>query len=184
MTQGDQVRALAVACLAEPRKGLEINHITMPKAPDPDSLSVGESFIPIHQRYDQRYIEGFHTDPDSDPVSVAAWIRLAETQELDYPLLAAYSDALRPSVFSLDAEREEIGPRSHRRPDHPLSDRSSPDRPRPRGLRPCGLSLAFGQRWLCRRRWRDLESVWHSLAAVASIGRDGFGLTQVSERTL
>ncbi|MAI26090.1 MAG: acyl-CoA thioesterase [Myxococcota bacterium] len=110
MTQGDQVRALAVACLAEPRKGLEINHITMPKAPDPDSLSVGESFIPIHQRYDQRYIEGFHTDPDSDPVSVAAWIRLAETQELDYPLLAAYSDALRPSVFSLDAEREEIGP--------------------------------------------------------------------------
>lgn len=110
MTQGDQVRAIAVGCLAGPRKGLEIDHMTMPRVPDPTSLSVGESFIPIHQRYDQRYIEDFRADADLHPVSVAAWIRLAETQKLDYPLLAAYSDALRPSVFSLDAEREEIGP--------------------------------------------------------------------------
>lgn len=111
MTQGDQVRAIAVACLAESRKGLEVNDMVMPNVPEAASLEKStDSFIPIHQRYDQRYIEDFHIDQGAPQVGVAAWIRLSEEQELDYPLLAAYSDALRPSVFSLDAEREEIGP--------------------------------------------------------------------------
>jgi acyl-CoA thioesterase len=110
MSQGNQVCAIGVACLAESRKGLEINNITMPNVPEAISLEKAESIIPIHQRYDQRYIENFHTDQGAAQIGVAAWIRLAETQELDYPLLAAYSDALRPSVFSMDAEREVIGP--------------------------------------------------------------------------
>ena len=110
MTQGNQVRAIGVACLAESRKGLEINDIRMPNVPEAISLAKADSIIPIHQRYDQRYIENFHTDQDPSQVGVAAWIRLAEPQGLDHPLLAAYSDALRPSVFSIDADREVIGP--------------------------------------------------------------------------
>ncbi len=110
MTQGDQVRAIGVACLAESRKGLEIDGMTMPSVPEAASLARGDSVMPIHQRYDQRYIENFHPDQDPSQVGVAAWIRLTEIQDLDYPLLAAYSDALRPSVFSMAATREEIGP--------------------------------------------------------------------------
>ena len=110
MMQGNHVRAIGVACLGESRKGLEIDHLTMPTVPEAASLTREDSIIPIHERYDQRYIENFHADQDSPQVGVAAWIRLMETQALDYPLLAAYSDALRPSVFSLAPTKEVVGP--------------------------------------------------------------------------
>lgn len=110
MIQGGHLRALGLASLSEHRKGFQLDHRAMPNVPEAASLTPETSFIPIHERYDQRYIEDFHKKSDPNQASVAAWIRLAEPQSLDYPLLAAYSDALRPSVFSLVPTKEEVGP--------------------------------------------------------------------------
>jgi acyl-CoA thioesterase len=109
MSQNGSLRALALAAVSSPRESHEFYHASMPDLPGPEELAPTSTEMPVNQRYEYRFI------PERSPASgakeavLAAWIRLREKRPLDYPLLAAYSDALPPAVFARANEANEFG---------------------------------------------------------------------------
>jgi len=73
----------------------------MPDAKPPQDCPRMETRIPIHDRYEHRPALGAPPFSGGSEALTGGWIRLAEDQRpLDAELLAAYSDAWPPAVFS------------------------------------------------------------------------------------
>jgi len=110
LTQGGRLRALALAACSTARTSLEFYHAVMPSVPGPSSLDVSPPFIPMHERYESRFIPDMRPNAGSETAVTAAWIRPREPRPLDHLLLAAYADALPPAVFARARASGELGP--------------------------------------------------------------------------
>lgn len=109
LTQGGKLRALALAACSTRRESHAFYHADMPEVPGPDGLPLGDNFIPIHERYDYRFVPAMRPNAGRETAVMAAWIRPAEPRALDHPLLAAYTDALPPAVFARATQTGEFG---------------------------------------------------------------------------
>jgi len=108
MSQGDKLRALAIAAVSTPRESPEFYHARMPAVPSPEELPVAEPSIPANERYEHRFVPEQSPRSGSKEAVTAAWIRSAEPHALDYPMMAAYADALPPAVFARANSMEEF----------------------------------------------------------------------------
>jgi len=117
LEQDGKLRALAVAAFSTPRPGPEFDHLSMPDVPPPEACEIapgpGEGIISLRQRYESRHALGAPPFGDTTGQAVAGvgdttgqavaggWIRLAEDPgPIDAALLAAYSDAWPPAIFT------------------------------------------------------------------------------------
>jgi len=106
MLQGDKLQAMAIAAFSKPREATGFHHAVMPEVAAPDSLErlPTAEMLSMRARYEQCWAVGALPWTGTTPDAVAGgWIRLAEPRELSAPLLAAYSDAWPPAVFSSSA---------------------------------------------------------------------------------
>ncbi len=111
LVQDGKLRAFAVAAISKTRPGEGFVDLVMPEAPPAADLEPFESFLPIHERYDIRFLPGSGRDAGSDHAQTAGWIRLAERgRPLDALLLTGYADALPPAVFALAGGIDRFGP--------------------------------------------------------------------------
>ena len=109
MTQEGKLRALAIAACAHSRDSLSFQHLQMPEVPEATSLPPGEAIIPLHERYDYRFIPQMNPGGQNDEAVMAAWIRPKEPRALDHNLLAAYTDGLPPAVFAHNLRDPRLG---------------------------------------------------------------------------
>jgi acyl-CoA thioesterase len=100
MSQGDRLRAIAIAALSTPRESHSFYHAEMPDVPPADSLEPLPPSIPLHDRYEYRFVPDMRPNIGAERAITAAWIRLSEPHALDHALLAAYADALPPAIFA------------------------------------------------------------------------------------
>ena len=111
LVQEGKLRAFAVAAISRTRAGADFVDLRMPEAPPAADLEPFEGLLPIHDRYEIRFLPGAGRDAGSDHAQTAGWIRLAAPgRPLDAQLLAAYADALPPAVFSLAGGIDRFGP--------------------------------------------------------------------------
>lgn len=109
VTQAGKLRALALAACSTPRESHAFYHAEMPDVPPADSLARGEAAIPLHERYDYRFIPSMQPNAANETAVMAAWIRAETPRPLDHPMLAAYSDALPPAVFARAHRDQALG---------------------------------------------------------------------------
>jgi acyl-CoA thioesterase len=103
MLQEERLLALALSAFSKAREGLAFSGAAMPELPPPERCAPLEGRIPIHARYEHRWAVGalpFTAAGRNVPAQCGGWIRLAEPRLLDAPLVAAYTDAFPPAVFS------------------------------------------------------------------------------------
>lgn len=110
LVQGDRLLALALAAFSLPRPRPGFDHARMPEAAPPDACSPFPGTIPLHERYESRWAVGAPPGGGAEEASSGGWIRLAEPRPVDALLIAAYTDAWPPAVFSRASSREAIGP--------------------------------------------------------------------------
>ena len=96
--------ALALGAFSRPRRGPEFQHAAAPDVTPPENLEPpifgDEDLIPIHRRYDYRWVT-----PEQHPSQPArarsgGWVRLSDPCLADYPVVAALADALPPAFFA------------------------------------------------------------------------------------
>jgi len=109
LTQGGKLRALALAACSTPRESHEFYHAEMPRVPGADGLPPGSTEIPVHQRYEVRFVPDMQPNTGRETAAVGAWIRPAEPRALDHALIAAYADALPPAIFARATQMGEFG---------------------------------------------------------------------------
>jgi acyl-CoA thioesterase len=105
MTQGSRLLALALAALSKPFGGPELDETRMPEVPPPETcepLVPEPRVVPIRARYDCRNVFGSPSGPGG---LAGGWIRTAEPRVADALLVAAFTDAWYPSVYSWSPER-------------------------------------------------------------------------------
>ena len=107
--QEGRLIAVALGALSKARPQFELKSARMPEVPPPEQIERSKRVIPISGRFDLRFLP--ETDSLSEPgvPTLAGWIRLDETQVLDYPLLGTYTDALPPALFSMLGDSSPIG---------------------------------------------------------------------------
>ncbi|MCH2172564.1 thioesterase family protein [Myxococcota bacterium] len=110
MMQGSYLRAMGLAALSTPRESQEFDHHPMPEVPPPSSIAPKPLVIPIHQRYEHRFVSDPTIENGAREARSVAWLRAAEPQPLDPFLIAAYADALPPSSFALTTDDFSLGP--------------------------------------------------------------------------
>lgn len=106
MTQQGRPIAQALCALSAPRPGHDLVEIQMPEVAPPEQCEEIERRIPIHDRYEVRWAYGDRPFSGSNSALSGGWIRLREPRIADAPLVAAYSDSLPPSLFSVLADGE------------------------------------------------------------------------------
>jgi acyl-CoA thioesterase len=103
MDQDGRTVGLALAAFSPPWPGVEFQDESMPSVPPPDELEpfpevpAAPDFL---QHWDQRWALGPPPFSGADSAQTGGWIRPAEPQELDAPLVAAIMDAWPPALFS------------------------------------------------------------------------------------
>jgi len=103
LSQGGKLRALAVAAFGSSRGGPSFEPLSMPEVlpperaePLPEPLHV----IPMRERYESRLAFGALGGRAAEAVT-GGWLRLREAPAaVDAPLVAAYTDAWPPAVFT------------------------------------------------------------------------------------
>jgi acyl-CoA thioesterase len=104
MLQDGRLQALAVAAFSKPFDAAGYADRPMPEVPPPERCRGIDPRIPIHDRYEYGWAIGeppFSRPEAHPPQSLCGgWIRLREPRPLDAPLVAAYSDAFPPAIFS------------------------------------------------------------------------------------
>ncbi len=110
LTQNGKLRALAIAAHGMARRSPSHFEGQMPEVQPPEQLTPrGEKPIPLSDRYEIRFLPGADPDSPDNRAMVAGWIRLTDPHRLDHALLAAYTDALPPTVFALEGSMERFG---------------------------------------------------------------------------
>lgn len=110
LVQGDRLLALALAAFSLPRPGPGFDHARMPEVAPPEACPPSSGTIPLHERYESRWAVGGLPGGGAEEASSGGWIRLAEPRSADALLVAAYTDAWPPAVFSRAPSREAMGP--------------------------------------------------------------------------
>lgn len=108
MVQQGRTVATALAAFSADRPGPTFADHTMPEVAPPEELSVpifDESLPPMArpvmaERYDQRWAVGFRPYTRGEAAHTGGWIRLDEMRPVDEAVLAAYTDAWMPAMFS------------------------------------------------------------------------------------
>lgn len=100
LLQEDHTLCLALAAFSLPRTAPEFDEAVMPEALPPEKCRVLERRIEIHRRYESRWAVGSPPFSSGDRAHCGGWIRLAEPCLVDAPLVAAYTDAFPPALFS------------------------------------------------------------------------------------
>jgi acyl-CoA thioesterase len=112
LMQGGKLRALAVAAFGTAREGPSFSQLTMPEALPPERaepLPEPAISIPMRQRYESRLAFGA-LGGRSPEAMTGGWIRLREDSgPVDAPLVAAYTDAWPPAVFTRVDPTEVLG---------------------------------------------------------------------------
>jgi acyl-CoA thioesterase len=104
LVQGDRLLAMALAAFGRPREAPAFADLAMPEVPPPEACPELERRIEIHDRYEMRWALGGLPFTGGDQALCGGWIRLREPRPVDPPLLAAYSDAMPPAIFSRVAD--------------------------------------------------------------------------------
>lgn len=103
LEQDGKLRAIALAAFGAPRTGPELHDAAMPEVVPPERatpLSAPLAPIPMRERYESRSAFGAIGSRSAEAVS-GGWIRLREEPHgVEPPLVAAYTDAWPPAVFS------------------------------------------------------------------------------------
>ena len=103
MLQDGKLRALAIGAFSLGRSGPVFAHAPMPEVAPPEACpSIGdESVVALRGQFDSRLAVGPGPGETSPAATTGGWMRLREEPHLDFPLLAALTDAWPPAVFSL-----------------------------------------------------------------------------------
>jgi acyl-CoA thioesterase len=101
MLQDDRVLCVAVAAFSRPREAFDFCHTQMPEVAMPEECEPLPPRIEIHQRYDYRWAVGAPPFSKSSQALCGGWIRTREPGIADSALVAAYTDAFPPAIFSL-----------------------------------------------------------------------------------
>ena len=109
MLQGERLLALALAAFSRPRAGPRFDHAEMPEVAPPEACPTFPSRVPIHDRFEHRWAIGDPPGSGSRQARVGGWIRSAEPQIADAPLVAAFTDAWPPACFSWMSEGVILG---------------------------------------------------------------------------
>ena len=103
LEQGGKLRAVALAAFGTARRGPELRDATMPEVVPPERaepLLRPVADIPLRQRYESRSAFGA-IGARAAEAATGGWIRLREEpQGVSAPLVAAYTDAWPPAVFT------------------------------------------------------------------------------------
>ena len=98
--QDDRTLGLAVAAFSLPRSAPDFAEVHMPEVAPPADCEPLSPRIEIHHRYEHRWAIGAPPFSGGDRALCGGWIRAAEPCVADAPLIAAYTDAFPPAVFS------------------------------------------------------------------------------------
>ncbi len=107
LEQDGRLLATALAAFADARPGPEFSDAPMPVVPGPDEVAILPEppiTIPMRARYDSRFAIGPLPFSGAGEAESGGWIRLtpgeADGEVVDQHLLAAFTDAWIPAVFS------------------------------------------------------------------------------------
>ena len=115
MVQEGRLVGLAVGAFAVPlASAVEFQHLAMPDGvPGPDELrptpSVSSPPIPLRERYETRHAIGGAPFSGADEAVSGGWIRLAEPRPVDHLLMAAFTDAWLPPIFTKVTMEKPLG---------------------------------------------------------------------------
>jgi hypothetical protein len=102
LTQDEQPMATCLAAFSPAWPGTEWTDDPGRPIEPPDEMTSGRGDrppLPFMQYWDHRLARGLAVDPDG-PAEVDGWIRLAEPEPVDGPVVAAIMDAFPPATFS------------------------------------------------------------------------------------
>jgi acyl-CoA thioesterase len=103
LLQSGRLLAIALAAFAKPRPGMEFTEARMPDVPPPEEVPIftppGTPSLSFLSCYEYRRAIGDLPFSHSERARTGGWLRLAEPRAIDYPLVAAFTDAWIPSVF-------------------------------------------------------------------------------------
>jgi acyl-CoA thioesterase len=112
LEQGGKLRALALASFGAARSGPPFSQGPFPEVPPPERAAPfppSPRPIPIRDRYESRLAFGAPFAPSAE-AATGGWIRLREDPgPVDAPLLAAYTDAWPPAIFTQLDRTEMVG---------------------------------------------------------------------------
>lgn len=103
LSQDGDVKTTATALFAIRRDGWADTELRPPSAPDPEQVPATDpGLVRWTSLYDMRFVEGPMPGKDGQPSASSTttlWVRDAAQRPVDYPVLAALSDAFYPRVF-------------------------------------------------------------------------------------
>ena len=104
MFQRDRLLGLALAAFSSPWPGPELVEATMPAVPSYEQTAPAEVLEgegpPFRAHFEPRPVIGAPPLSGADTSESGGWIRLRENAPVDYPVVAALTDACLPTVFS------------------------------------------------------------------------------------
>jgi acyl-CoA thioesterase len=102
--QGDRTVALALGAFSTSWPGVSLHDMTMPDVPPPSECPApvrpGGEGPPFAGHYEYALAAGPPPFSGADTAEAAVWMRPADHPVLDYPLLAALTDAFWPVIFA------------------------------------------------------------------------------------
>jgi len=103
--QDERLVALAVAAFSTAREGaLDFSHTQMPDVPAPEDIEQfehSERYPRFMDNWDFRWALGAPLWSGASEAEVGGWVRLAEPEEWDYPLITQLADVWFPAVFPM-----------------------------------------------------------------------------------
>ena len=109
--QNGKLLALALAAFSRSRDGYVFDETRFPEVLPPEKCAPSlDRNIPMHERYETRFAVGDLPFTGSERALSGGWIRLSEEPRVvDAALVAAYTDAWPPALFSRLNERGMTG---------------------------------------------------------------------------
>jgi acyl-CoA thioesterase len=103
--QDGRLVAIAIAALSRTRRGsIDFDHLAMPDVPPPEAIEQfphGERYPRFMDNWDFRWAVGEPLWSGADEGVAGGWVRLAERQDWDYPLITQLTDTWFPAVFPM-----------------------------------------------------------------------------------
>ncbi|MEY2452018.1 MAG: hypothetical protein QOD92_1592 [Acidimicrobiaceae bacterium] len=102
LTQDGKPMAVALGAFSPPWPGEAWNDRPAPDAPAAETVThagLDRPPLPFLDYWDHRFTKGREVDP-TGPAETEGWIRLADPEPIDGPVVAAMTDAFPPAVFT------------------------------------------------------------------------------------
>jgi acyl-CoA thioesterase len=104
LIQDGNPMAVALAAFSRPWPGAGWSDRIAPSAPPPDAVDYSHDRppLPFLDYWNHRFTRPRLVEPTA-PAEIEAWIRLAQPERIDGPVVAAMTDAFPPAVFTRSA---------------------------------------------------------------------------------